>query len=49
MKLRLILKTRTWEIACVQSGSATGWSDWEHYNRNDALALIERGWSYETV
>ena len=47
MRLKLDLKTRDWFIAMPQAGSPTGWSAWELFPRMEALALIERGFSFE--
>ncbi len=47
MKMRYNVRKNQWEARWVQSGSPNGWSGWVKYDRLDALAMIERGFSFE--
>ena len=47
MKLRYNARKRQWEACFVQCGSPTGWSQWEEYDRMDALYRLELGYDFE--
>lgn len=49
MQLRLILNTGTGMARYVQCGSPSGFSEWEPYNRQSALIMIEFGFDFERV
>ena len=49
MQFRLHTNTRKWEARYTQSGSPSGWSEWTSLDRQQALQLIEKGWSFETI
>lgn len=49
MKLRYNVRKNQWEACWVQCGSPSGWSEWETYDRQDALYQIERGFEFERI
>ena len=47
MKLRYNARKRQWEACFVQCGNPSGWSQWEEYDRMDALYRLELGYDFE--
>ena len=48
MKIRFSF-SRGWEVCFVQCGAVSGWSEWESYDRLDALYKIEKGFQFDYV
>lgn len=49
MKIRLLLKSGTWQWCFPQAGSDSGWSEWEDVSKFLIIKYLTDGWDYERV
>ena len=47
MQFRFNVSSSQWEACFPQSGSNSGWSDWEMIDRQQALNFIEKGFTFD--